>query len=169
MLLVELSTLKGPATPESLLGNTIDWRIKACPIEPPPLTAEAMSARALVQFSSVLLDCWLYRVRAPCTMTRVEMKPAEVRMISKLEASCAALSEAVKDKRAERTFKTKAWFVTHVATEMTAMPKRAEARMRRASCSRIGMRILKRRIDWASLVRRIDVCVGVWDTRSAGL
>ena len=108
MLLVELRTLDEPATPVSLFGNTIDWRINACPMEPPPLTAELISPRALVQFSSVLLDCWLYRVRAACTMTRVEMKPAEVRIISKLEASCAALSEAVKERRAERTFKTKA-------------------------------------------------------------
>jgi len=99
-------------------------------------------------------------------MTRVEMKPAEVRMISRLEVNWAALSEAARERRAERTFRTKAWFVIHVATEMTAMPKRAEVSMRRASCSRIGMRILKRRNDWVSLVRRmcrLGMCLRVRD------
>lgn len=87
------------------------------------------------------------------------MKPTDVCMISKFEASWAALSDAVRERRVERTSKTKAWFVIHVATDMTAKPMRADVRMSRANCSRIGMRILNCRKGQASLVRRMKNCV----------
>ena len=65
------------------------------------------------------------------------------------------MRDAVRERRVERTSKTKAWLVIHVATDMTVKPMRADVRMSRASCSRIGMRILNRRKSHASLVRRM--------------
>ena len=63
-------------------------------------------------------------------------------MRSRLDVSWAALRDAMSARREERMSRTKEWFDTHVAMEITPILIRLARRMSRANCSRIGMRML---------------------------